>query len=761
QVYADLRDADLAAWKTYVDFPFDLRQAGGSMRAWLSFDHAHVVDFTADLSVRDVVAQWRQDLAPMTLTRVNGRVSVRDVLDGGAQDGTASFGTASFGVLGHTISLVDFSLQTGDGLVLPKTTFSERYLAARKGQPEQTELQVKQLDLQTLAQFAGRLPLTDAHRRMLNDFAPRGRLTDFSAQWQGSYPALQSYKIAGQFDKLAMQAQPARPGHPASAGGPAQAAIPAIPGFENLSGRIDADNHGGVLLLASQQLKLSLPTVFQKPDLRFDTLKLDAKWALQKNDELQLNLRNLNFTGEGMTGSLVGTQTVSLAKPAGHRFGLTDMQGALDGLPLDKVGDYLPLALDQHVREWLSHALVGGTLHDGVIRIKGDLAQFPFHAQKANDKNKGVFLFSGRIDDGALNYTPGEYGRDGKAPMWPLLEKIKGGILFDRTRMEITADIATTHGARLSNVKAVLPDLLADGGVLQIDGHAAGSLQDLVQYTVDSPVAGWIGHFTDETKAGGDASLALKLQLPLHRMSEAKVLGLLKFDNNSITLMNGMPAMTQANGQLEFNESGVQLKGIKASFLGGPLTVAGGSQQNGDIVIKADGSVAAAGLRKAYPDAQKLIDGISGVTRFGTTVTVRNGHAEVTVESNLRGIGLNLPAPLRKAAGDTMPLKFELVDAPSNNPAVLRDRIRLSLGSAITAGYVREKNAGDVHAAWRVVRGGIGINTPAPEPDSGVVANVSMYTLNVDDWVGLTSLVSARGNAQGGAQSGASGGADV
>ncbi|HTH45708.1 MAG TPA: YhdP family protein [Oxalicibacterium sp.] len=760
EVYADLRDADLAAWKTYVDFPFDLQQATGSMRAWLSFDHARVVDFTADLGMRDVAVQWKPELEPLRLNSVNGRMSVRDVLNGSAHDGTLRFGAASFGTLGHMVSLVDFTLQTNDGLVLPKTTVSERYLAPQKGQPERTEVQIKQLDLQTLADFAGRLPLTDAHRRMLNDFAPRGRLTNFSAQWQGSYPALQSYRIAGQFDKLAMQAQPARPGRPATPGVPAQAAIPAIPGFANLSGRIDADNHGGALTLASQQLMLSLPTIFQKPNLQFDTLKLDAKWALQKNDELQVNLRNLNFTTQGMSASLAGTQTVSLAK-SGHRFGMADMHGALDGLPLDKVGDYLPLALDEQVRNWLTHALAGGSLHDGVIRLKGDLARFPFHAQKPNDKNKGVFLFSGRLQDGVLNYTPGEVGRDGKAPMWPLLEKIKGGILFDRTRMEITADTAATHGAKLTNVKAVVPDLLAEGSVLQIDGHAAGSLQDLVQYTVDSPVAGWIGHFTDETKASGDASLALKLQLPLHHMSDAKVLGVLKFDNNSVTLQNAMPAMTQANGTLEFNESGVQLKGIKASFLGGPLTVAGGSQKNGDIVIKADGSVSAAGLRKAYPGAQKVVDDISGSTRFATVVAVRNGHADVSVESNLRGLGLNLPVPLRKAAADAMPLKFELTGAPSDNTAVLRDRIKLSLGNAIAAGYVREKNAGDISAAWRVVRGGIGINTPAPEPDSGVVANVSMPTLNVDDWIGLASLMSGGGNAQGGAQSGTSGDADI
>jgi uncharacterized protein (TIGR02099 family) len=751
ELYADLRDADLAAWKPYLDFPFDLRKANGSMRAWLSFDHARVVDFTADLGMRDVQAQWQHNPEPLELTSVNGRVTVRDVLDGSARDGGLRFGE-----LGHMVSLVDFTLQTSDGMVLPKTTISERYYAAQKGQPERTEVQIKQLDLQTLADFAGRLPLTEAHRRMLADFAPRGRLNDFSAQWQGSYPQLQSYKLAGQFSNLAMNAQPARPAHAAAGGVPAQAARPAIPGFENLSGRIDADNHGGSLKLASQQLTLSLPTIFEKSDLRFDALNMDAKWTLAKNDELQLDLRNLDFTTQGMKGSLVGTQVVSLAESAPHRLGMTDMRGAIDGAPLDKVGDYLPLVLNEHVRHWLAHALVGGTLRDGVLRIKGDLAQFPFHTHKPDDKAKGVLLFSGRLEDGALNYTPGERGRDGKSPLWPLLEKVKGGILFDRARMEITGESAMTHGARLSNVKAVVPDLLADGSVLQIDGHAAGQLQDLLQYTVDSPVAGWIGHFTDEARASGNATLALKLQLPLHHMIDGKVQGTLKFDNNDVTLLNTMPAITQTTGQLEFNETGVQLDRIKGNFLGSPLTVSGGSQKNNDIVIKADGSLTAAGLRKAYPGAQQLIDRVSGSARFGVTLAVRSQHADVTVDSNLRGLGLNLPAPLRKAVNDALPLKFELSGLPSDNAAMLRDRIRLSLGNAIAATYVREKTADDFSASWRVVRGGIGINAPAPEPDSGLVANVNLYTLNVDDWAGLFSLANG-----GGGQNGTTGNADL
>jgi uncharacterized protein (TIGR02099 family) len=739
ELYTDLRNTDLAAWKTYVDFPFDLQQAKGSMRAWLAFDHARVADFTADLSLSNVVTQLRRDLQPLDLVSVNGRISVRDVLDNAVRDGKLAFGTQ-----GHMISLVDFSLQTSDGLILPKTTISERYTVAQKDKPEHTEIQGKLLDLQTLANFAGRLPLTKEQLRMLADFAPRGQLKDFSVQWHGTYPNVASYKIVGQFNALAMNAQPARPGRAAAPGVPAQAAVPAIPGFENLSGRIDADNQGGSFALASTQLKLALPTVFEEPDVLFDQLKMDAKWVLQKNDQLFINVQNLSFARQGMTAALSGTQLMSLNKPAGQRLGMTDMRGTLNGLELNKVGDYLPLGMKADFRNWLSGALVGGTLRDGVIRVKGDLAYFPFHTQKPNEKPKGDFIFSGRIDNGVLNYAPGLFGRDGKAPLWPLLEKVKGTILFDRTRMEIDGDTAMTHGASLSNVKAEIPDLLSGDAVLQIDGHAAGALQDLVGYTVDSPVAGWIGHFTDETKAVGNATLALKLQLPLHHLIDAKVQGLVKFNNNTVTLQNIIPTLAQTNGELEFNETGLKLNNVRANALGGPVTVTGGSQKDGNILIKADGTLSGVGLRKAYPAVQQLADRIAGSARYGVIVAVKNKHVEITAESNLRGLGLNLPVPLRKAANDAMPLKFELASAPSD-AAVMRDSIKISLGSAIAANYLREKSATDANAFWRLVRGGIGINTSAPEPDSGVGLNVSLRTLNIDDWIGLSSLIGSSG----------------
>jgi uncharacterized protein YhdP len=406
EIYTDLRDTDLAAWKTYLDFPFDLQTAKGSVRAWLKFDHARVADLTADLSLSDVWLQLRRDLAPLDLVSADGRISVRESLD------AERTGMPAFGMQGHAIAVTDLTLQSRDGLVLPKTTMSERYVVAKNGQPEATEVQVKQLDLQALAGFVSRLPLPAAQLRLLDDFSPRGQLKNFSAQWQGAYPAIHSYQVKGDFIGLAMNAQPARAARSASGGVPAQAAVPAIPGFENLSGYIDANNQGGAFLLASDRLKLSLPTYFTDPDVTFDTLKMDAKWAFRPNDQLFLDVKNLDFEKNGLIASFYGTHMMPLNRKAGHALGTIDLSGTVNGMELNKVGDYLPTALNAQTRDWLVGGLVGGTLRDGRIRIKGDLSHFPFRTTKPNEKPKGEFIFAGRIDDGALNYTPGSFGSE-------------------------------------------------------------------------------------------------------------------------------------------------------------------------------------------------------------------------------------------------------------------------------------------------------------------------------------------------------------
>jgi len=725
ELYLDLRDADFAAWRRYVGLPFELTRGGGSVRAWLQFRHANVADFTADLALRDVAARLDPELAPLELTRLAGRVSASEVYEPARK-----LEWLAFGRRGYTFALQELALETADGLRVPPTTLRESHAVATTGQPARTSVEVRELDLEALAALARRLPMSEVQRGLLRDYAPRGRVLDVSAQWRGDWPRPASYAIKGRFAGLGIDSRP-------GAGGGA------LPGFAGLDGSIDASDRGGTLKLDAPQASLALPGVLPEPPLSFEQLRLQAHWQFPDRDTLMVQLDRLDLRREDLQMTLSGHHLLPLGQP--QALGNIELNGNIAYLDLSRIGRYLPAATPEHLRHWLGNALHHGRASDVTLALKGDLARFPFRPARPGDKPVGEFRVAGRIEDGALEYSPGQFGRDGKAPEWPLLEHIDGTFAFDRSRMEIRARSATSANVAIGPTSAVIADLLAPSPLLEIDGSASGALADFVGFVNHSPVLGWIGDFTEPVKAGGNAKLALQLQLPLEQMHEARVRGVLQLAGNDVTLMNELPSIRKAAGKLEFNEHGLTLNGIKGEFLDGPLALTGGSRADGSIQVRADGRLPADGLR--HISDSPALRRLSGAAGYAVSITVRDQRPEISVESDLVGLALDFPAPLKKGADEALPLKFHMAAVASDDVLVARDEIRLSLGSAIEARYLRRR-ATDRHEAWRVTAGGIGVNVPAPEPQAGLAANLSVDTLNIDAWRAIAASITAAGGQQ-------------
>ncbi len=729
EIYADVQKADLAAWKNHVNYPLDVRSAMGSVRAWVRLDHAKLAAFTADVGLQDVIATLGQDLPPLDLEQVQGRISAREEIPAALQSGQPAFGA-----LGHSVTLTNFSLKTRDGLVMAPTNLSERFAAATKKSPERMEVSASVLDLQVLAALAAHLPLSAQQRQVLADVDPTGKLLDVTATWYGAYPALNAYLIKGRLDHLGMKPRAARLPVPQTAQAPAVRGMPALPGFTGLSGTLEASEKGGRFTLDADRSVLRMPDYFPEGDMPFDRLNGKFSWSFEGNERLKVEVDNLVFTQDGLTGALNGTHVVPLD---GKSAGVADFTGKFDGFDVKKIGRYLPVQTPDHLRHWLTGALEEGRADDVHLRLRGDLAHFPFA-----DKKLGEFKIGGRIHNGRLNYDPGYYAKDGKSPLWPVADKIKGSFLFEGVRMEIRGDTAVTGNVALSNVKAVIPDMSVHDSMLEIDGNALGAMQDYVQYVAASPVLEWIGHFTDETSATGNAKLGLSLRLPLASLHESKVQGVLQLLGNDVVLWHDMPPVLGATGKIEFNEKGVNLNGLGGLFVGGPVAVSGGSQKDGSIQVRLAGAVTTDGLRKTWPtpEVQRLASHLNGSARYSGLVVARDHHYAVTVDSNLAGLGLEFPAPLVKNAADVLPLRVVLTgDAGANG--VMHDDLRIALGSGMSAAYQRQRIG---KGPWKMLRGGIGVNTPAPEPDSGLALNANLKSLNVDQWLDLADHIAGK-----------------
>ncbi|HEY1148739.1 MAG TPA: YhdP family protein [Pseudoduganella sp.] len=731
ELYANVRDLDLAAWKPYVPTNIDIQSGSGAVRTWLSVDRLRAVGITADLALDNVVAKLDAELPELDVAALHGRIAVKEDMPA-----TLVAAKAPAGSLGRSLSLTDFSVRTRDGVKLAPTTVSARRLPPIGTQPEWTEVKAKSLDLGILSELATRLPLPDRERTLLAELAPRGRVQNLSAEWRGALPAPVSYKVKAEVSDLGMNPLESHPAVPKSGKNPGSPAIPALPGFDHLSGLVEANEKGGNVKFDAPGLELNMPEWFDVPVMSFDKLNLEAGWSLADEKNLALHVEKLNLEHAGITASISGTH---ILPRGGKGAGVADFSGTLDGFTINTIGRYLPIKTPEHTKTWLSGALEDGMARDVTLRLKGELDHFPFR-DGSPDKAKGEFRIAGRIDNGRLNYDPGYYAKDGKSPVWPLAEKIKGTFAFDRARMEIRAESARTLGVNLANVKAVIPDLTIHESSLEIDGSAAGPLNDFLKYVAASPVLEYIGHFTEESTGTGPAKLALKLDMPLNHMLDTKVLGTLTLQGNDVTLWRDMPTVQLTTGKIEFNERGVNLNGLNGTLLGGALQVSGGSQKDGSIQVRLGGTVTVDGLRKTYPSPamQRLANHLSGSTRFTGLVVAREHQWQVNVDSTMAGAGLDFPAPLKKATADTLPLRFQLNGAMPNEAGVSREDMRITLGNAIAARYHREKKA---PGGWRLVSGGIGVNVPAPEPDSGMMIHASLKSLNVDDWVDLGSAI--------------------
>ncbi len=731
-LYADLRQADLLVVHRYLALPVKLEKGWGNLRSWLKLDHGRVVDFTADVRLVDVVGKFRKDLPELDMAQISGRVIASEF-----SPKLKSLLSRTPVEAGHRLALLDFSMQTRDGLVLPATSFTESFLPAQNGQAEKVELFAKSVDLHSLANFAEHLPLPADQRRLLIDVAPKGVLKDFSAHWQGSFPDVSSYQIKGQFFNLEMQPQKAQLARPKTTKLAAKAAVPAIPGFDNLSGTIDANDKGGRITLDSSDLQLQTPSYFVDPVMPFKRLQMRAKWTLSADNQLLFEIDEMQFQQDESKGSVQGTHKLALQ---GGDLGTVDLTAQVNRFDLKNINRYIPAHTPDNLRHWLSHALLDGEAQNVSLRLKGKLSDFPFYVSAQHKENQQAeFIVKGDIQNGQLYFLPGVLAKDAVHPFWPVIDHIQGRFVFDRARMEIIGDTAMSLGVNLSKVKAVIPDLGDHQAVLQIDGLATGALQGMLHYVAASPVEDWLDGFLHDTTATGLAHLNLKLTLPLSDLPESKVLGQLQLNGIESRLLPDLPVISALTGRIDFNERGVSLNNLKGNLLGGVAQASGGTQRDGVIRVKLDGVASAEGVRQHFKQADlaKPLSFLSGESAYQAQINVKNRLTEVIVDTNLQGFASLLPAPMNKAATEIWPTRFEMTpEMPSElmpESSELRDQIKLRVGDKFNAVYQLKKTK-EPNSSWGLARGVLAFNSEAVLPDQGLSLHVATKQFNLDEW---------------------------
>jgi len=642
RLYAAFDYIDLAAWRTWVDYPFEVGDGRGALRLWLGFGDGALTELAADVALADVEARLGSALPQLEMRSMHGRFGAKkettfEFVD---VDGKPNVAYEAFA---RQLALV-----TKDGVALAPADFTARWEPPQDRSAGRGEVVAKSIELAPLAHLAEFVPIPDAFRHALLTIAPEGSLSDLRFDWTGEIEAPATYAGRGRFADLGML--PYRD----------------APGFNRLAGTFDFSDKGGRITLAGDKLTVDYPRVLIEHSVAVDTLGARVNWSVS-HDGIEVRFDDVTFANADVAGTLSGVY-----HSGGKGVDIVARATRAEGKHVYK---YVP-KIGPALTAWLQRAVLAGTSSDVRFRLRGNLDDFPF-----DDPKTGEFKITAHVTGGALDYAEG----------WPSLANIAGDLLFDGRKLRITSPRANAFGTQLSNVVVAMPDLFGGHPELLVDGQARGPLGEFLKYIAQSPVRGFLDGFTDRWAGDGPSDLTLHLELPIEDLGRAQIAGTFQFANDTLDMGPGEPPLARVNGRVEFTQSSVSARNLTAQTLGGSVNVqlatrtADGAE--GAIVSSVQGTVDSALLAKALelPIANQLRGPIQ--FRLSTSRSKGQGSGASVFESQLAGVAIDLPAPFAKQAAESWPLKIERRTLPAEGaPAgTRRAAISASLGAILNA----------------------------------------------------------------------------
>ncbi len=681
--YAELDYADLAVWRQWVDYPVDLPRGSGGLRLWLGVEGKRLDTLTADVALADVAVRLAPQLPMLELATLTGRLA------------------AQLPQSGLAVQTRKLALQTRDGIVIAPTDLRLRWTAAVGKSVANGDISADGLDLGALNALAAYLPFDEVIRTRLADLSPRGKLSGLRLNWDEEGGLPQRYSFSANIERLGINPQ----GH--------------LPGVDGLSGSIEGSERGGSLSLASADAALVMPQVFAVPSMPFDELRGAARWKAVEGGT-QIELQNLSFRNADAAGHVSGLYRT---RPDGP--GQIDLTGRITDARGEAVWRYMPLAVNARVADWLHTSIRGARSAEARLTLKGDLKNWPFTPQRG-----GTFVVTGRFSGATLHY----------ADAWPQIDDIDGELLFEGSRMLITAKKGRIFDVAVSDVSAEIADLNDHEERLLVKGVARGGTAGFLRFVDASPVAERINHFTEGMKADGAGSLQLNLILPLRDLDRSLIAGNFRFANNTIALDPAVPPIKEMSGSLQFTGNSISARNISARFLGEPLSLDAATAGGGVVELAVRGAVSAAALREQL--ALPGMDQLSGTTAWRGKLKLRGKQVELLIESTLAGLASTLPPPLSKSAADAMLLKIERDLGGLDGATDKGETWRASLGSLANLTLQRRRGADGTLST----RAAFGLGARPELPASGVALAADLPQLDMDAWRRLLAVSPASGS---------------
>ena len=488
-----------------------------------------------------------------------------------------------------------------------------------------------------------------------------------------------------------------------------------IPRVQGLSGQLRGDALATVIELDAVATDLSYPGVFRNPlALEVDPLLI----ALMPISEgWRIGFEQLHVRGVGF--EVRGQLALEFIKDGGKPF----IEGVVQILPgaVPAAKALWPVnIMPPTTVQWLDRALESGAIDGGVASIRGDLDDWPF------TNNAGRFHGVAMVSESRVQFHS----------QWPPALLHAARAQFINNAMHIDIPSAEILGNPISAASASVADM--KNPLLVIDAHSASEGEQLISLIHASPLQQKFGAELVGVGIAGAADVDLNLSLSLKKGGDpAQVRGRVALRDADLRDLKWNLKFDKASGSVRFSEHGFSADALSVRVQENvaELNIAVGefaSDETHQLEASLRGELPIAAVMAGFDAMAPHFARLPGKAQWDLSLLVGVPDAQgqsskhLSLRSDLRGIAIDLPAPLRKDAATAMPLEFEM------SLPVTGSRIRMQLGqlarfNAIAASADRSFSG---HLA-------LGGGLADALPDGGMRISGEAPAIDLSGWAGL------------------------
>ncbi len=412
-----------------------------------------------------------------------------------------------------------------------------------------------------------------------------------------------------------------------------------VPGLGGIDASLIATQDSAEAWVLTQDFTLALPKVYESP-IHFESVagSLSGRW---QSDAL--------FLEDGVFRAAVLDHTAAVQFEIDIPFfkdASTDLHmrlaAAVRDAPISVRDRYIPNRLPKNTYQWLRTALPAGDIEAAAFLWFGGFRPYGDASQ--------TMQLAANLRDVTLAYQ-----KD-----WPDAVQVQSFLRLDDTVLDVWSPQTVVAGLELDNASVGLR-LRPDSSRLSIRSGLVGSAPDLKRGLNLLPPLDFTRPLLDDLKVSGATSTAFSIDFDIRDIAASLDVEV-ETQLEAVSLYSALLDLSaeDISGAITYRSSrGFESRDLRGKLLGQPLTV-----EMGPHLTVAPEALLAARMQfdvsvqdvlawRSWPATLP----VDGVAPLQVAVTVADEIA-VQVESDLRGVSVDLPLPWGKSYESTAPLRL-------------------------------------------------------------------------------------------------------